>query len=93
MRSRYSAFVVGDAEYLLHSWHASTRPKALSFESNQKWLWLKVLDAKATGSDTAEVEFIACYRVGGGSALRMQERSRFVKEGEQWLYVGPVSPP
>ena len=29
MRSRYSAFAVGDAAYLLATWHPSTRPAAL----------------------------------------------------------------
>ncbi|MCW3040562.1 MAG: hypothetical protein JWM31_2467, partial [Solirubrobacterales bacterium] len=29
MRSRYSAFAVGDPVYLLASWHPSTRPRSL----------------------------------------------------------------
>jgi SEC-C motif-containing protein len=31
MRSRYSAFVLERANYLLATWHASTRPAALDF--------------------------------------------------------------
>ena len=87
MRSRYSAFVLLDESYLLASWHPRTRPAAIAFDAAQKWLGLKILAARTTGMNTAEVEFIARYRVGGGSAARLHERSRFVREGERWLYV------
>lgn len=87
MRSRYAAFVLGNEEYLLATWHATKRPKSIEFEPNQKWLGLKIVEATATGANTAEVEFIARYRIGGGSAARLHERSRFVKEAERWLYV------
>lgn len=87
MRSRYSAFVAHDEPYLLATWHASTRPASVSFDSSQKWLGLKIVDARVTGVDTAEVEFIARYRIGGGSAARLHERSRFVREGGRWFYI------
>jgi len=32
------------------------------------------------------VEFVARYRVGG-RAVRLHERSRFVREAGRWLYV------
>ncbi|MEP6191186.1 MAG: YchJ family metal-binding protein, partial [Marinobacter sp.] len=38
MRSRYSAFVVGQADYLLATWHPSTRPVELSLESSPDWV-------------------------------------------------------
>jgi SEC-C motif-containing protein len=87
MRSRYSAFVLYNEPYLLASWHPSTRPPAVPFDRQQKWLGLKIVDARVTGPDTAEVEFIARYRIGGGSAARLHERSRFVREDGRWLYV------
>jgi len=87
MRSRYVAFVVKDAPYLLATWHPDTRPPSLSFDPNQKWLGLKVVAAKTTGADTAEVEFIARFRIGGASAARFHERSRFVRLEGRWLYV------
>jgi SEC-C motif domain protein len=87
MRSRYSAFVLCNEPYLLATWHESTRPRAVEFDPNQKWLGLTIVDSDATDATTAEVEFIARYRVGGGSAARLHERSRFVKEGEFWFYV------
>lgn len=90
MRSRYSAFVLCNEHYLLATWHQSTRPPTVEFDPNQKWLGLKIVDSDAPSPTTAEVEFIARYRVGGASAARLHERSRFVKEGEYWFYVDGV---
>ena len=87
MRSRYSAFVLCDEQYLLATWHSTKRPKSIAFDRNQKWLGLKIVEATSTGESTAEVEFIARYRIGGGSAARLHERSRFVKDTDRWLYV------
>ena len=86
MRSRYSAFAREQADYLFATWHRSTRPDSLSFEAGTKWLGLEVREHKVKGADTAEVEFVARYRVGG-QAVRLHERSRFVREGERWFYV------
>ena len=65
----------------------ATRPASIPFDLNQKWLGLKIVAAQSTGAETAEVEFIARYRVGGGSAARLRERSRFVREASRWFYV------
>lgn len=87
MRSRYSAFALGDGQYLLATWQPSRRPRSIAVDRDQKWLGLQIVAARSTGANTAEVEFIARYRIGGGSAARLHERSRFVKEGDRWLYV------
>jgi SEC-C motif domain protein len=87
MRSRYSAFVKCNEQYLLKTWHQSTSPASVSFDSKQKWLGLKIVEATSSSPDRAEVEFIARYRIGGASAARLHERSRFVREGGRWLYV------
>jgi SEC-C motif-containing protein len=87
MRSRYSAYVVRNESYLLATWHASTRPGSVGFEAGTKWLGLSVKGARDTGPDRAEVEFVARYRVAGGSAVRIHECSRFVREDGRWLYV------
>lgn len=87
MRSRYTAFVLCNEPYLLATWHATQRPKSIAFDRNQKWLGLKIVDTAQRGENSAEVEFIARYRIGGGSAARLHERSRFVKEEGCWLYV------
>jgi len=86
MRSRYSAFVLQDVAYLLATWHASTRPATLDLEPVPKWLGLAVRAHQTTGADTAEVEFVARYRLDG-RAVRLHERSRFVREGGRWYYV------
>ena len=86
MRSRYSAFVLQDAAHLLATWHASTRPASLEFDPSAKWLGLEVRAHQATGADTAEVEFVARYRLEG-RAVRLHERSRFVREDGRWFYV------
>jgi SEC-C motif domain protein len=87
MRSRYTAYVLCNEAYLLATWHPSTRPRHITFDRQQRWLGLKVIEAKLTGAATAEVEFIARYRVGGATAARLHERSRFVCEAGRWLYV------
>jgi SEC-C motif-containing protein len=87
MRSRYSAFVLRNEPYLLVSWHPSTRPTSVAFESQLKWLGLKVVSSCELDPSHAEVEFIARFRIGGGSAARLHERSRFVHENDRWFYV------
>ena len=92
MRSRYTAFVCEQADYLQATWHASTRPADLDFEPGARWLGLQVRSHRAMGEDRAEVEFVARYRVGG-RAVRLHETSRFVREGGRWLYVdGDIRP-
>ena len=86
MRSRYSAFVRQREAYLLATWHASTRPAELNLEEGVKWLGLEVRSHQMTSDTTAQVEFVARYRVGG-RAVRLHERSRFVCEEGRWYYV------
>jgi SEC-C motif domain protein len=93
MRSRYSAYVLGLADYLHDTWATATRPRVLDrIDLNAtRWLGLDLKRFEVAG-DAATVEFVARYRVGGGSAARMHETSRFVREGGRWFYVdGDVS--
>ena len=91
MRSRYSAFALGLSDYLVRSWHASTRPPDFAIDdeagARPTWLGLDVEHHRATGTDSAEVEFVARYRIGGGSAVRLHERSRFLREKGHWFYL------
>jgi len=87
MRSRYCAYVLCNEQYLLETWHPRTRPGSIPFSKNQKWLGLSVIDVAITGTDSAEVEFIARSRVSNAAAVRQHERSRFVREGGRWFYV------
>jgi SEC-C motif domain protein len=91
MRSRYTAFVRERADYLLATWHASTRPAEVSFEPGVKWLGLDVRSRSVLDADHAEVEFVARQRSSAGVATRLHERSRFVREVDglhhRWFYV------
>jgi len=84
MRSRYSAFVLGLVDYLLATWHPSTRPAELEL-SPVKWLGLEVRRAAAE-DDAGVVEFVARSRAGG-RAQRMHETSRFVRLNGRWYYL------
>ena len=86
MRSRYTAFVRGDAAHLLATWHASTRPATLEVEADVKWLGLEVKRHTPVDATHAEVEFVARSRVQG-RGQRLHERSRFVRENGWWLYL------
>jgi SEC-C motif domain protein len=86
MRSRYCAFVLEDAGYLLATWHASRRPGEITFEPGVKWLGLDVRAHRLLDADHAEVEFVARSRLAG-RAHRLHERSRFVREEGRWSYV------
>ncbi len=89
MRSRYSAYVLGDVDYLLATWHPSTRPAdpALDRPGVRRWLGLDVRTHQRVGEAAATVEFIARSRVGGQPADRLHEISRFVREDGRWYYL------
>jgi SEC-C motif-containing protein len=87
MRSRYSAFVLDLRDYLLATWHASTRPAEL--EPNPpglKWLGLEVKKSAQQDAGHATVEFVARSKLGG-RAHRLHETSRFIREDGRWFYV------
>jgi SEC-C motif-containing protein len=86
MRSRYSAYVLQLPDYLLETWHASTRPGSMAFEPGLRWLGLDVRREQSTGADSAVVEFVARSKLGG-RAHRLHETSRFVREQGRWFYV------
>jgi SEC-C motif domain protein len=92
MRSRYSAFAVGDAGYLLATWHPSTRPRDLALDDAVRWTGLEVLATSGGRLLDAEgtVEFRASYRAGNRSGAQ-HERSRFVREDGRWRYLDGVS--
>ena len=93
MRSRYTAFVVGDAEYLLATWHPGTRPDSLEPDPDTAWAGLEIVEV-AGGSDgdkRGTVEFAASYRIAGASRVHVQrERSRFVRQSDRWWYLDGI---
>jgi SEC-C motif-containing protein len=87
MRSRYSAYVLGRADYLLATWHPSTRPATIDSDPlGLRWLGLTVRAAPAPQGDAGVVEFVARSKLGG-RAHRLHERSRFVREHGRWFYL------
>ena len=85
MRSRYSAFALLNAAYLLATWHPRTRPTRLDFTPGQQWVMLKLVSATTEG-DHGTVEFVARSKVGG-KLHELHEVSRFVRDGGRWYYV------
>ena len=88
MRSRFTAFAVGDASYLLRSWHPATRPVDLDLDDEIRWTRLEIIETEAGGPFDSEgfVTFEAFYREQGVQGS-MKERSRFVREDRVWSYV------
>ncbi len=88
MRSRYTAFAVGDVDYLLRSWHPRTRPPRLTLDPDQRWLFLEIERTERGGpfDDSGVVEFRAHYRSEGERAV-LHEISRFARVAGAWVYV------
>lgn len=88
MRSRYSAFAAGKRQYLLDTWHPSTRPAALDLDPHLQWRRLDIIDTAAGGplDDRGVVRFRAHYRDGAERGVQ-EETSRFVRTGGNWLYL------
>jgi len=85
MRSRYSAYALGELDYVFRTWHPRTRPDDLSPAAELTWLRLEVVEAVGD-----EVEFRALYRTAGRDGV-LHERSRFVLRAGRWVYVDAVT--
>ena len=94
MRSRYSAYVLALQDYLLATWHMTTKPVLLDFSDANKTRWLGLEIKRHTLIDTkrAQVEFVARYKIGGLPAVRLHEVSDFIFEDGRWFYVAGVYP-
>lgn len=96
MRSRYSAYAVGDFDYVWRTWHPRTRPDSIT-PSDEVWTRLEIVETAAgqQGDEQGQVEFRAYYRLGGrsGTTARgerqglLHERSRFAVRARRWFYV------
>lgn len=96
MRSRYSAFALGNTAYVSATWHPSTRPFVLELDTDQRWIRLDIESHTGGGllESTGTVEFTAYYRaVQDGRTVRgeQHENSRFLKEGGRWFYLDEVT--
>lgn len=90
MRSRYSAYVLGNEDYLLDTWHESTRPEKLGLAqaTSTKWISLDIneIEQGLTNDTEGKVEFVARYKING-KAERLHETSRFCRQQGKWYYL------
>lgn len=92
MRARYSAYVLGEVDYVLGT-HAPDSREGVDRAATEQWSkqaeWrgLEIVATEKGGAadDTGVVEFIARYQVKGQD-LSHHERSRFVKVDGRWYY-------
>ena len=90
MRSRYSAFALGDyGDYLLSTWHPSTRPATDAHtlgQADTDWTRLDVIDSTQEG-ERGTVTFCAHWRDEAGQMQHHHEHSRFERIAGRWYYL------
>ena len=88
MRSRYTAFALGDADHLHRTWPPRTRPAEVVIDPRVRWTGLTIhaMVAGGEGDDTGEVTFEARFVTGSGPDSFV-ERSRFERRADRWVYV------
>lgn len=88
MRARYSAYALGELDYVFRTWHPGTRPDRVSPTPGLTWTGLEIIRSAYGGASdaTGEVEFVARYR-SSGVVQEMHETSRFERRGGRWVYV------
>lgn len=94
LRSRYSAFVKGNVEYVVETVHPSVRDELdvdnlRSWASDSTWLGLDVVATQLGGEDDEEglVEFVAHYDDKDGQHVDHHERSYFKKDEGRWYFL------
>jgi SEC-C motif-containing protein len=97
MRSRYCAFVMKDADYLIKTWHsdchaAAFRDDIIAGFSHTEWLGLTVFEQQTADTENiGYVSFVARFSEQGKTGAII-ERSRFLKENGQWYYIDGTRP-
>lgn len=97
MRSRYTAFVLHKAEYLIQTWHPSCGAQAFRQQIEDgftatHWLGLTLFEhAYGENGNEGFVSFVARFSEQGKNGAII-ERSRFLKENGQWYYIDGTRP-
>lgn len=93
MRSRYSAHVKHDVDYLTRSWQIATRPNEIILDDDITWRGLTVHRTERGNALDADgvVEFTATYE-RAGKIVEMREISRFARASGRWVYVDGYRP-
>ena len=88
MRSRFTAFATGNADYLRSTWDPTTRPERLELDDTLTWTSLEIRDRDRGGplDSNGTVTFVAHYRGPEGEG-RLEERSRFRRVERRWYYL------
>ena len=92
MRSRFTAYALRNAAYLLDTWDATVRPGAIDFSREKiDWHRLEIVATKKGGIKDSKgvVEFKAFYRENGEEHV-LHEVSRFTKINGRWFYLNGV---
>ena len=85
MRSRYSAYILKNEDYLLKSWHESTRPESLDLKADStQWKKLKIISASE--SKVIFVAFFTQDTLNNEKKYALTESSNFVKD-DHWQYI------
>ncbi len=96
MRSRYTAFTMGDGDYLMESHHVTTRPisekeEIVVWAKSVEWVELKILStSKGLENDTKGTVLFKAFFKEQGNLNYIEEHSTFVKEDGCWYYLGFV---
>jgi len=89
MRSRFTAYAMQNADYLLQTWDSNARPETIDFSKETgEWTRLEILMTKKGLSKDSKgtVEFRAYFTQEGEEKV-MNEISRFVKKQGRWYYL------
>jgi SEC-C motif-containing protein len=90
MRSRYTAYSLGEVAYLRATWAAENRPSQLDLPIGVRWVGLKVISSRDKEADEGEVAFQATFREQG-EWHQLREQSRFVRREGRWYYLDGVT--
>lgn len=94
MRSRYSAFVLANGDYLMKSHHRNTRPTSeknsiVAWAKSVNWIRLEITETtKGLENDTKGTVTFNAYFYEQGKVDVIHEKSEFIKENNHWKYLG-----
>ncbi|MGE0397239.1 MAG: YchJ family protein [Kofleriaceae bacterium] len=93
MRSRYTAYVRGEIDYLVETHDPATRQSIdrdaiAAWSRETEWLGLEIVATEYGGANDARgvVEFVARGSTTG-KPFQQRERSRFRKLNGRWVYI------